>query len=393
METGSNMDDYDGQPQMGHIPEYLHPVVAGQQPQPEASTSHVNIPSPESLQDLTSQLNYIRGQINQLQSQTHQRNRPPKEPRIADPEPFNGERGQLKNFTSKLQLKYFAEPSRFTTDEVKIAYAGALLRGNAYSWFRPLLTSNDDIIHDYELFQAALEQVFGDPDEVQTAERELRALRQTGSVATYVSNFRRIMSYLQWNNAALTSQFYIGLKDHVKDEFARTGKPIVLEDMMETSITIDNRYYDRQLEKKQEHPHSIVQRGLRPSTTTRPVREQNYPRRFGSSTTTPANVWDRNYGGPRPMELDAWRPKFKKLSDEEKKRRMDNKLCLYCGKPGHFSDKCPSRPKPQTNIGRVSQILQRQNITSAYTQYPINGRKGKDKEVRKESGESGNVEA
>ncbi|KZT60489.1 hypothetical protein CALCODRAFT_480582 [Calocera cornea HHB12733] len=42
------------------------------------------------------------------------------------------------------------------------------------------------------------------------------------------------------------------------------------------------------------------------------------------------------------MEIDAVRGP---LSAAEKKRRMDNRLCLYCAASGHFANQCPARPK------------------------------------------------
>ena len=35
-------------------------------------------------------------------------------------------------------------------------------------------------------------------------------------------------------------------------------------------------------------------------------------------------------------QVNAFTQKFKKLSKEEKDRHFKNKLCLYCGKPGHM---------------------------------------------------------
>ena len=37
------------------------------------------------------------------------------------------------------------------------------------------------------------------------------------------------------------------------------------------------------------------------------------------------------------------------LLEEEKQRRCANRLCLYCGGPGHIAINCPHRPRRQVN--------------------------------------------
>jgi hypothetical protein len=55
--------------------------------------------------------------------------------------------------------------------------------------------------------------------------------------------------------------------------------------------------------------------------------------------------------GPVPMEVNAIpepkeKPKFKKLTPEEKERRRREGLCTYCGSNQHKLEECPLR-KPQ----------------------------------------------
>ena len=33
------------------------------------------------------------------------------------------------------------------------------------------------------------------------------------------------------------------------------------------------------------------------------------------------------------------------ITDDERKRRMDQNLCLYCGGPDHKAAQCPKKPK------------------------------------------------
>ena len=46
------------------------------------------------------------------------------------------------------------------------------------------------------------------------------------------------------------AQFYKGLKDRVKDNVAQVNRPSQLQSMITLAIQIDNRQYERELEKK-----------------------------------------------------------------------------------------------------------------------------------------------
>ena len=46
------------------------------------------------------------------------------------------------------------------------------------------------------------------------------------------------------------------------------------------------------------------------------------------------------------MEIDSTRRRGP-LTETEKQRRRANRLCLYCGRPGHIAINCPHRPRRQ----------------------------------------------
>ena len=48
-------------------------------------------------------------------------------------------------------------------------------------------------------------------------------------------------------------------------------------------------------------------------------------------------------------QVNAFAQKFEKLSKEEKDRCFKNKLCLYCGKPGHMARECCLKRSNQAN--------------------------------------------
>jgi Ty3 transposon capsid-like protein len=284
-----------------------------------------------------------------------------REPRISDPEHFDGKRSQVRNFLSQVRLVINAQPSRFVTERQKVMFAASFLRSTAFSWFQPFLDSpnGSGILEDFSMFALELQNTFGDPDQVGSAERQLFALRQVASVASYAADFRRISSTTTWNDSALNAQFYRGLKDSVKDELAKMDKPETLDAMIEISVRLDNRLHERRME-----------RGITTYVQTKPIK-YNIPLRSHNNQVMPfsetsTTSYPSNYTGPQPMEIAGNVQRFKTLTPEEKSRRKKENLCLYCGKPGHVANTCPARPNTSSyqNSRLVSKINANRTISN-----------------------------
>jgi len=152
-------------------------------------------------------------------------------------------------------------------------------------------------------FIRAIDEAYGDPDYELRAASELRALRQTASAAKYAAEFQAIASNLPWNDGALCSQFYEGLKETVKDELAKEP-PKTLRQFIVTATRVDNRQYERRNEfKKPTATEKHVR--LKPPMDSQPTNDSRPP--------------------------DA----------AERARRKANGLCYYCGDPAHTQLDCP----------------------------------------------------
>src|ERR1700694_1568362 len=178
-----------------------------------------------------------------------------KEPKIADPEPFEGDRLQLTNFLSQCQLKIYAQSAQYLDEITKIHFAGSFLRGGAYSWFQPLLVSSHKGVQPAEFesfkpFTDAVSMVYGDPNTEITAERELRQLRQRSSATQYIAEFQRLRQYVRYNEAALISQVYDALRDNIKDRLADLPRPKNLAQLSKPATSHDSRISERILERK-----------------------------------------------------------------------------------------------------------------------------------------------
>lgn len=246
-------------------------------------------------------------------------------PKVKMPDTFDGTRSQLVRFLAQVEIYISFNKHRFDYEWEKVLWTGALLRGAAFDWFAPFLidytnhknevgavltsakTETKLLFRDMRSCAGALTQVFGEIDQDRNAERSLLNLKQKGSAANYTSLFQQHAVRVAWNDESLRAQYYKGLKDAVKDEMARSDRPENLGLMMEMAIRIDNRMYERTLEKKGFYGQQ---------------------KQGGSSKSSKKGRW------PEPMELDATTTGNGPSKDEMERRRREG-LCYECGKPGH----------------------------------------------------------
>ncbi|SOV09901.1 uncharacterized protein UDID_19573 [Ustilago sp. UG-2017a] len=233
-----------------------------------------------------------------------------------EPEAFTGERGHLEPFLAQVDVFLRLNPGRFINDSDQILWLSTLLRGVAHQWFYPhLSTVNPPAwLTDYPLFINQLRVVFGDPDRIATAKWEIKALSQTTSVANYLTQFCQLQMTLRWDKDAMAWFFYQGLKENVKDDLSRSGKPTDLETLIQRSLEIDNRIAERISEKKR-----MITRSANPT----PMPVSNPP--IAPTAVHPSS----------PSALRAPLTTAGKLDPEEYKQRQANNLCIYCASSEH----------------------------------------------------------
>jgi hypothetical protein len=96
-----------------------------------------------------------------------------------------------------------------------------------------------------------MEETFDYSDDTREAERDIRILRQRTSAVAYKAEFQILAAKIDWNDDALASQFYRGLKERVREEITlHNDRPDTLKGMFDIVVTIDTRIFELQLEKK-----------------------------------------------------------------------------------------------------------------------------------------------
>lgn len=282
---------------------------------------------------------------------------PVKEPRISSPPHFSGKKEEAMEFLLKCDMVFAVQPQSYATTEAKLAFVINLLKDEAYRWVMPHLTMDDNIkpdwIKDWTLFREEFKKVFGDSEIIETARHKLKTLKQTGPATSYATEFRRYAAYLHYSDEALRHLFFDGLKEDVKDKILTPNNAHSIDILVDTAIKWDNLLFQRRRTYSTQSRPVATTRVDNIFTRPRPINNVFRPTIMPSSSPAQSTH--------TPMEIDAVRPRFAPLTQEEKDHRRKNNLCMYCGKAGHIANDCkakinPAKPRytPKINASSVN---------------------------------------
>jgi hypothetical protein len=219
-----------------------------------------------------------------------QRLRPPK------PETFNG-RGRVTRWVFML-LAYF-HVVRCDDEQERVNFSVSLLRDSAADWYASQVLAVGGVLPVFPTFGAfadAIRRAFSSIDEPKEAHDRFEAMRQIGSVASYVMAFRQCLLLMQpaVPDDYARRHFIYRLKPEIRSR-VEVANPATLEEAMQIAQRIDRSMYS--------------------------ARRDNRPLPFSG-----------HGAGPTPMELGSVK-------------------CWNCGQYGHMSRTC-RRPRHGNTAGR-----------------------------------------
>jgi hypothetical protein len=144
-----------------------------------------------------------------------------------NPEKFTGEdHGKLRSFVALLRLRLIDRPGEFPNEQSKLRYAFSRLEGAALEQMIHLVKDDRVNLENLEAFVTLLDEAYGDPDHVNTAERTLAKLRQGNrDFVTYYVEFQCLIADLDWNDAVKRAALHRGLSEQLKDILSTQDLP------------------------------------------------------------------------------------------------------------------------------------------------------------------------
>ncbi|QRW25042.1 Retrotransposon-derived protein PEG10 [Rhizoctonia solani] len=255
--------------------------------------------------------------------------------KVDHPDAFKGKIGlEAKQWLTRMLAWVCLNQRQFPLDLEVLSFLLMNMTEAAGAWAHPHLDqlgSHRALIQTVDEFKIEFLAAFGNPDATRAVERKITSLTQTSTCAKYITKFRTLQMELNWNNAALRSQFARGLHWEVQRQIAtRERQPCTLRELQDASLIIDNALR----KERASHP----QQGSKP----------------GKTSNTPNQGANTGQQATKTSPLSS-NPNY--VLEEERNCRHAEGLCIKCGKPGHRFAKCQTRWKatPKEDKGKAKE--------------------------------------
>src|ERR1700761_5157422 len=282
---------------------------------------------------------------------------------VEKPEKFNGkDTRQLELFLNSFRACFAADPRRFADPRQRITFTGSFFTDDAMRWYGSLL---DDLecpvpvntfLHTWDEFVQEPTAHFGIQDPVGDASTRLEMLwmPETGTVARYKISFDELARRVDYNDAALADRFYRGLAARLREKIAQraVARPRDLNSIYRLALALDSNHWNYINEQKIINSRfgsasgstgrsSSATTESKPSTRTErssTVKDKSSARASSSKPSSSRSSGSKVSSSDSKPDLTGKLTKYGKLTDDEKKRRRDKNLCMYCGESGHTQD-------------------------------------------------------
>ena len=279
------------------------------------------------------------------------RENPTRKAKTKEPDTYDGsDPRKLNNFILQCNL-FFRSDAVYDDEAARVSFALSYLRGMALDYFEPSIIDSDEIpiwMDNWSAFVRILRIQFGPIDPTAEAEESIDNLKMHDNqhILKYNVEFTRLAVRTGWDDSVLRHRYYSGLAERIKDVMGQQGKPATLDDMRTLAHSIDSRYWERTREKsrsgksKADASDKSDHKSDKPDDKNKPGSSSgnNNNRNKGKANSgKPASTSSSSSSTPSIADKLG---KDGKLTPQERQRRFDNNLCLFCGGTGHTAKDC-----------------------------------------------------
>ncbi|KAG6329248.1 hypothetical protein ID866_9841 [Astraeus odoratus] len=193
-------------------------------------------------------------------------------------------------------------------------------------------------------------------------------LQSTFSPHNLVANTKNQLDHLQMKENQCINKYMVKFNQLTsQDKICHVGKPCNLDDLCYLAQEIDTHYW----ECKEEVQHANKSSCTSNFPANKPSRSaSNSGFSSGNANSLSPNKPKSSNSGNKSSNTASSNPdltgklgKDSKLTLEERKQCLDNKLCMFCRDDGHFSNNCPKKAnkgKAKAHTTNVTQLPQEQ---------------------------------
>ena len=275
--------------------------------------------------------------------------------KVHEPDTFDGtDLCKLCTFLMLCELNFQNCSKAFATDCTKVTYVQSYLRGMALEWFEPdLLNVSNPNAHpiwmdNYHQFISELKSNFGPHDPVGDAEHQLDnlSMKEGQKINKYVVEFNHLAGQVHgYGDGALRHIFYSSLPNRIKDEISCIGKPRTLDGYHTLTQTIDARYWECKSEILRQTKNSSL---LSTSNSKSSASSSDSKGKSKEKDNKSKGSDNKSKGSSSTSDSPSHLGKDGKLTEEERQRHIKEKLCMFCGQPGHMEKDCPKSTSKST---------------------------------------------
>jgi hypothetical protein len=253
----------------------------------------------------------------------------PQEVKLRFPNDFNRDSKSVRGFLADCELFFKVNAEKYDSDMKKIIFALSFMQeGSAGPWKEVFISRQAHAINwgTWNEFKAELLRSFQPTDVEGQAMTDLFTIKQSYSpghdIDHYNTEFCHKLAESRIGNEKVAIQCYLrGLDFGLYMAIANTGKlPETLNVLMDLTATVHKQRAT--VRNLAEQYRNKVKVNPRPSAART---------RFIDTVQADSDPEDE-----KPREIN-------RLSEKERKRRIEGNLCFKCGKAGHISRNCRSK--------------------------------------------------